>query len=458
MINKQKLFGNLPLVDFSVQQVNHNDSNEVIVVLDDDPTGTQTVHNVPVITDYSVETLSEAFDFPAFFILTNSRSLTEQKAYELIYEITKQVQQVASDLGKSFQLICRGDSTLRGHFKIETRAVIEALHWTDALTIFVPAFFEGGRYTVNNIHYVEENGQLTPASETPFAKDSTFGFNSSELYQYILDKDPDVSRSGIFDLSIEEIRQSSIEELTAKINSNSKKNYLIINATDHADLIKVSHAIKDFKQSGKHLLIRSAAGLVPALAGIEKRALITSQDLQLKSGAGLIVIGSYVPKTTEQLQFLLDNHDLEVIELAVERLISADKKAYIALCTERLNDLLKSQKDCVIFTSRKLISGSDGASSLSIVNEVSQGVIDILNGLETQPSFVVAKGGITSSDVATKVLNIKKANVLGQILPGVPVWEPDVNSKYPCVPYVIFPGNVGNKSSLSDMYKILTTP
>ncbi len=65
-------------------------------------------------------------------------------------------------------------------------------------------------------------------------------------------------------------------------------------------------------------------------------------------------------------------------------------------------------------------------------------------------SFIVAKGGITSSDVGTKALRVRKATVMGQIKPGIPVWQTDENSKFPFMPYVIFPGNVGGVTTLRE--------
>ncbi len=53
-------------------------SAQKVVVLDDDPTGVQTVHGVPVYTDWTPQTVRQAFEEPGrmFFILTNSRSMT----------------------------------------------------------------------------------------------------------------------------------------------------------------------------------------------------------------------------------------------------------------------------------------------------------------------------------------------------------------------------------------------
>ena len=68
--------------------------------------------------------------------------------------------------------------------------------------------------------------------------------------------------------------------------------------------------------------------------------------------------------------------------------------------------------------------------------------------LHVKPAYIIAKGGITSSDVGTKALKVKKALVMGQIQKGIPVWLTGEESKFPGMPYIIFPGNVGDKDTL----------
>lgn len=65
--------------------------------------------------------------------------------------------------------------------------------------------------------------------------------------------------------------------------------------------------------------------------------------------------------------------------------------------------------------------------------------------------FIVAKGGITSSDLASKALSAKKATVLGPVIPGVPLWKMDEESRFPGIRYVVFPGNVGDETALAEV-------
>ena len=98
----------------------------------------------------------------------------------------------------------------------------------------------------------------------------------------------------------------------------------------------------------------------------------------------------------------------------------------------------------------------EGESALLRSVRISEAVQSLVAGLGVTPAFVIAKGGITSSDVGTKALRVRRAEVMGQLLPGVPVWRTGQESRFPGTPYVIFPGNVGEDSSLREAVEILT--
>jgi uncharacterized protein YgbK (DUF1537 family) len=83
-------------------------------------------------------------------------------------------------------------------------------------------------------------------------------------------------------------------------------------------------------------------------------------------------------------------------------------------------------------------------------------LVQVVRNLPYQPAYIVAKGGITSHDILTQGLEIESARVLGQVLPGVPVLMTGKSARFPEIPYVIFPGNVGHESSLSELLRIMT--
>ena len=103
--------------------------NKKVVVLDDDPTGVQTVHNISVYTDWSVDSIQKGFaeDNSMFFILTNSRGLTVEETTVVHQEIAERILAVSKETGKEFILISRSDSTLRGHYPLETKQLKETI-------------------------------------------------------------------------------------------------------------------------------------------------------------------------------------------------------------------------------------------------------------------------------------------------------------------------------------------
>ena len=143
-----------------------------VVVLDDDPTGVQTVHDVSVYTDWTEETFRAGLESgdPLFFVLTNSRSFSADETARVHTEIADHLAAASLATGVPFVLISRSDSTLRGHFPLETetlRRELEArLPERYDGEILLPFFLEGGRFTVDDVHYVREGDTLVPAGET----------------------------------------------------------------------------------------------------------------------------------------------------------------------------------------------------------------------------------------------------------------------------------------------------
>ena len=120
-----------------------------------------------------------------------------------------------------------------------------------------------------------------------------------------------------------------------------------------------------------------------------------------------------------------------------------------------LNEHLAAGTSCVVYTSRELITGNSDADNLKIGQTVSHVLVDLVRQLPVAPRYLVAKGGITSCDLATKGLQMRRAIVRGQILPGIPVWEPDATSLFPGLTYIAFPGNVGSDEALLEAVRKL---
>ena len=435
-------------------------NNATIVVLDDDPTGTQTVYDTPVLAEWSLQTLENELQnqTPLFYILTNSRSLNMEQAEQLASEIGARLKQVADHVKRKIIVISRSDSTLRGHFPVEVDALAKSLIVEDAVRILIPAFFAGGRYTIDDIHYVKEDDKLIPAAMTPFAKDASFGYTSSDLKSWIEEKtDGRVRADDIVSFTIEDLRCNGTDSVAKKLLECEAGSVCIVNAVNQRDLEVFALAFYKAWQCGKKFLLRTAASIVPVLAGMEARPLLTrDQMLPKKNSCGLIVVGSHVPKSTKQLQYLREHADIESIEIHVQKLIShTQREGEIARVILSVEKLLGNNQDVVLFTSRELVTGKEACSSLEIANVVSGSIVKIVAGLSRTPDYVIAKGGITSSDIATEAYRLKRARVMGQILPGIPVWKFDEPAKHAGMIFVVFPGNVGGDDALYKAYQKL---
>ncbi len=445
--------------------------NQKVVVLDDDPTGTQSVHDIPVLTAWGVEALQAEVlnDLPAFYILTNSRAMPLQQAQALNAEIGRNVMAALSRINdlpaahaRAVAFISRSDSTLRGHFPGEVDALAQQVHGKPPAYLLAPAFMAGGRYTIDDVHYVTQGDELTPAAETEFAKDAAFGYRASNLREWVEEKTRGAIKAGeVMSISLEDIRVGGPEAVANKLMGMQAGQACIVNAASERDLEVAALGSLMAESNGMQIMMRSAASFARARAGISSAPLLDVKKwagLGDRSGlaGGLIVVGSYVPKTSGQLQALLDT-GVRAVEVNVPALLDdAHQAGEIARATAVVNAVLAGGNDAVLYTSRALVTGPDAQSSLAIGNRVSRSLIAIVKGVAVQPRYVLAKGGITSSDVATEALGVKRAMVLGQVLAGVPVWQMGPETRYPGSMYIVFPGNVGGPNALADAVRKLS--
>jgi len=435
--------------------------NESIVVLDDDPTGTQTVYDTPILTGWDVYALRKEFEraTPLFYILTNSRSLSSTPAEQLTRQIGFNLQKVSEETGRRFVVISRSDSTLRGHYPVEVDAIAQALGKENAIHVIIPFFKEGGRLTIGDVHYLLEGDYLIPASETPFAQDAVFGYKHSDLKDWVQEKTQGrIACSSVVSLSLDDIRKGGPDKITAILSRCNFENVCVVNATEYRDLEVVTLGLLAAQQQGKEFIYRTAACFVPVRAGMFLRPLLLPEELKAFGQTGaLIIVGSYVPKSSAQLKHLMDNAPAEHIELSVQRVLSeASRIEEINKAIEHIDDALSRSKDVVLYTSRELITVEDNEKNLLIGQQISTSLVEIVQAIKTRPRYILAKGGITSSDIATQALQIQRARVLGQILPGVPVWRTDGRSQFPNLPYIVFPGNVGGPDALTKIVNMLS--
>lgn len=439
-----------------------------IVVLDDDPTGVQTVHDIPVYTDWKRETFERAFseEGSMFFILTNSRSLIREQTAEVHKTIAKNLICAAEKSGKDFIVISRSDSTLRGHYPLETQILKKEIErWTEKKfdgEIICPFFKEGGRYTIENIHYVREKDRLIPAGMTEFAKDKTFGYRSSHLGDWCEEK-----TNGAYEaermiyISLKDLRACNYDVIENQLLSAENFNKIILNAVDYVDIKVFATAFLRAVRKGKEFLFRSAAAVTKVLGGVSDRPLLTKNELvspQNKNG-GLIIIGSHVNKTTLQLKELEHcRYPIQFLEFN-QHLVT--KKGGLAGEVKRIVSIIEKEihngHTVAVYTRRDRfdLDTADKEKQLMVSVQISDAVTDLVGRLDIRPNFIITKGGITSSDIGTKALHVRRAVVMGQIQPGIPVWMTDAESKFPDMPLIIFPGNVGEISTLREIVETL---
>lgn len=443
-------------------------NNKTFVVLDDDPTGVQTVHDVPVYTNWEKETLRQAFAEKnnLFFILTNSRGFTEEQTTKAHKEIADVVDEAAKEAGVEYVFVSRSDSTLRGHYPLETEILKENYEYHTGTTIdgeiLCPFFKEGGRFTIDNIHYVKYGDELVSANETEFAKDQTFGYSSLTMPEYVAEKtDGKYHAEDVTCISLKDIRSMDIFKIEEALMQVKDFNKIIVNAVDYIDLKIFSIALYRAMNKGKLFMFRTAASLVKVMGGVTDQPLLERGQMIVKEtqNGGVIVVGSHTEKTTKQVEELKKLTDIEFIEL--DATLVADEEAFekeVQRCLRLEEECIKAGKTVCCYTTRSLIKADTGnkKDELRLSVKISDAVQSLVGRLEVIPAFVIAKGGITSSDVGTKALRVIKANVLGQIEPGIPVWQTGEESKFPMTPYIIFPGNVGEVTTLREAVEKLT--
>jgi len=432
-----------------------------IIVLDDDPTGSQTVHSCLLLTRWDVKTLTLALTdkSPLFFVLTNTRSMDEESAARVTREVCLNVKQALGDLEKAGStilpiLVSRSDSTLRGHYPVETDVIAEEMIDFDA-HFLVPAFFEGGRITKDAVHYLMIDGHPVPVHETEFAKDSVFGFSHSYLPDYVEEKTRSrIKAEQVVKFSLNDVRGNCLDKLMALKNNTC----CTVDAERQDDLDNFCRHVSQATLQGKRFLFRSGASLLTSLARLPKQPVAATEMYQyVRQGrAGVILVGSHVKKSSEQLQDLLNQPNIVAFEIDVDKIVT-NRAGLLDEATRSAFEAQDRNKTLVIYTSRREKQFADQKLRLQFGMEVSALLMDIVRNLPPDIGFLISKGGITSNDVLSDGLELSQARVLGQILAGCSVVRcPDDHRRFPALPVVIFPGNVGDSKALSTVYQRLS--
>lgn len=430
-----------------------------LVIVDDDPTGTQTAHDVPVLGDWSEDAFIHEFNLktPLFFVLANTRSLPKEEATYRATEIGQNLRNASLKTGRKFMFVSRSDSTLRGYFPTEVIALSQSAGMANLPILLTPTFFEGGRVTENNVHYIMEGETKIPVSETVFAQDKSFGYANSDLTKWIEEKSGGkIKQQDVKTLSLEDIH-AGVEVISERLNALQPNDIMVINSKTYRDLEMTCLAIHALIKGGKGFNFRTAASFVSAFAGIAAKPWKPNNASGATKG-GLTIVGSYVKKSTSQLELLLEKEAISSFPISVDTVVNdADAtETYMNVLVDKIENELQKGIDVVVYTSRELISGVNAEESLAIGEKVTDFLVQLVANINFQPAYIIAKGGITSNDIAVKGLGMKRAIVLGQVIPGVPVWQLGEETRFPETPYVVFPGNVGDEKSLARVYDLFT--
>lgn len=435
--------------------------SDVLIVLDDDPTGTQSVADLPVLTRWTQDDFAWAFEqnAPAIYLMTNSRSLDPEDARQINIDVAKAALAAAGDRKLTF--VSRSDSTLRGHFPLEPDTLAEVSDADIDGYLIVPAFGDAGRITVGGVHYAgsEEDG-FVPAAETEFAKDATFGYSHSKLAEWVEEKTGGEKKGeDVIVIDLNDLRGGTAAE---KLEQAHNRQAIAVDIVTEDDLRLLAAALKKAEDNGKKFIFRVGPPFVRAVIGQDIPAVVTAEKLHAAGvttdhvKGGLIVVGSHVPTTTRQLNALIDADLAATTELNV-RTVLDDPEGYTDSLAKDIAAALE-KGNVILHTSRELVKGKDKDDSLRIARTVSEALVLTVNKVvhTVTPKFVIAKGGITSSDTASKGLEMTRATVVGPMQPGIiSLWKAE-DGPARGIPYIVFAGNVGNDQSLVDVVERLS--
>jgi len=439
------------------------------VVIDDDPTGSQTVYDCLLLLKWDCSTLVKGFESRSnlFFILANTRSLSENDAKLTIEEICKNLKTVIASkfYEEEIIFISRGDSTLRGHNFLEPSALNSCLGPFDA-TFHIPAFIEGKRLTINGSHFVDK----TPINKTIFARDKIFGFETSNVKNLLFQKSKsqinleDIQNILLTDIEILNDEENNIVFKTLKNLKNNK--HVIVDIENYSQLEKFSSVIKKLTKQ-KKFLFRTAASFISSIS--EKKSIPKVEtffsNLRIRNKEksflpGLIIVGSYVELSTLQLKNLLDKSNCSPIELDVFeffKITSSEnhhkrRNLFKNKFLKEIRFSFEKGKTPVLFTSRKFMS-LDYSEQFNFYNSLACFIAELVADLKYEIGYLISKGGITTNTILSNGLNADYVYLEGQILTGISVVTYNLKN-YKKLPIVTHPGNIGNKDSLVNIWKV----
>ncbi|ABX09649.1 four-carbon acid sugar kinase family protein [Prochlorococcus marinus] len=451
-----------------------NNNFKKIIVFDDDPTGSQTVFDCPLLLTLDEETILRSLKLssPLLFLLANTRSLSpyivEARTKEICQSLLRALKKTSIKT-EDVLFISRGDSTLRGHGILEPYILNEELGPFDA-TFHVPAFFEGGRTTVDDVHLLDG----IPVHKSIFARDKVFGYSTSYLPKWLQEKSKgSIVQNNVSSISISDLEQaisseSGMKNLLTFLSKLSCNEMVVVNANLPKHLDVFAFAIKTLKGK-KRFLFRSAASLLNAISKIDSssNSIKNFSDLRVKNRfnkprPGLVLVGSHVQLADDQLERLLTENACIGVELPLDKirrileeecsetLISELKKSYAI----KIKDILYQGKTPVLYTTRRELKFDSSAKRLTFGLVIAQVMAALSSEVIDDIGYIISKGGITTHILLSEGLKLDLVHLKGQIIPGISVVS-SYNKNQLNLPIITFPGNLGNQNTLLDSWKIM---
>jgi uncharacterized protein YgbK (DUF1537 family) len=416
------------------------------VVLDDDPTGTQTSAQVSVVLEWSPHTLAAARQpgDRALHIVTNARAHAGDEAAQL----TRSAAAAARVAFPSARIVLRGDSTLRGHVGEEYEAVRTAAGTAgNPPLLLVMALPAAGRLTRQGVHLLMRDGDAVPLHLTEYARDRTFGYSTATLSEWAEERSAGrfrATRARRVELGAlrAEGGAAAVAAALGAAWRAGQPAVVVPDAETDQDLAIIADGLREAERDSVPVIVRCA----PAFAGVLSGTTATRPALPPPSASSVLVLcGSYVPGATDQLVALEAARPGTLIEVDIRELMRGPSAGEAERVAAAASGSIRTCGLAVVATPRRY----DG--SLTDVTAQRRLAVALAEVARLVPaSATVAKGGITSAITARAGLGVGWARVEGPLLPGVSLWTlPDDRS------LAVVPGNVGGSSLLVELVDLI---
>ena len=418
------------------------------MVLDDDPTGVQTLAGIRVLLAWDARRIAGALaGRRSVHVITNSRALSAEQARAVVGGAARAA--VAGVDGA--RLALRGDSTLRGHVWEEYDAVCAATASGRPPLLLAPALPLAGRVTRGGVHLLERDGAAIPLHETEYARDGAFSYRSARLLEWAEERSNGALRADAGrELHLDDLRASgagAVADALADLAESGQPCALAVDAETDDDLAIVAAGYADALVGGVDAFVRCAPTLAGILAGTTATTLAAPPQGE---GRVLVVCGSYVPISTRQLAALTARHPGALVEVDVTALASADADGEVARAAEAASELIRGSGLAILATPRERPPGTTDVES---GRRIAEGLARAAGAVRPRPQVVIAKGGITSAVTLRTGFGYDDAEVIGPVIPGISHWRAGDDASL--LDYLVVPGNVGADDVLVELVDLV---